>query len=136
MTLQKLLLIGASLAFCASAFAAPAPAAGSAAAEAQFGEVYKELVETNTTLSAGSCTRAADRMAARLKSAGFTDADLNPFAIADHPQEGGLVAIYPGNDRKLKAILPALPPCSTPSMPPTHFRNAPERTSTAVFSPG
>jgi len=97
------IVVGALLAFCASASAAPAPAAG--AGEAQFREVYKELVETNTTLSAGSCTRAADRMAARLKSAGFTDADLYPFAMADHPQEGGLVAIYPGSDRKLKAIL-------------------------------
>ena len=35
-----------------------------------FRELYKELVETNTTLSAGSCTLAAERMAARLKAAG------------------------------------------------------------------
>ncbi len=76
-----------------------------AAGEAQFRELYKELVETNTTLSSGSCTLAADRMAARLKAAGFPDQDLYPFAAADHPKEGGLVAVYPGSDRKLKAIL-------------------------------
>jgi acetylornithine deacetylase/succinyl-diaminopimelate desuccinylase-like protein len=73
--------------------------------EPQFRSVYQELVETNTTLSAGSCTLAAERMAARLKSAGFTEADLHPFAAPDHPKEGGLVAIYPGRDPHLKAVL-------------------------------
>ncbi len=73
--------------------------------EAEFRELYKELIETNTTLSNGSCTLAAERMAARLKAAGFPDADLHPFAAPEHPKEGGLVAIYPGRERKLKAIL-------------------------------
>jgi acetylornithine deacetylase/succinyl-diaminopimelate desuccinylase-like protein len=73
--------------------------------ERQFRELYQELVETNTTLSSGSCTVAAERMAARLKAAGFTDADLHLFAAPDHPKEGGLVAIYPGRDRRAKAIL-------------------------------
>src|SRR5580700_7946500 len=76
-----------------------------AAGESKFRELYKELVETNTTLSSGSCTLAAERMAARLKAAGFTDADLHPFAAPGHPKEGGLVAIYPGRDPKQKAIL-------------------------------
>ena len=74
-------------------------------AEARFRALYKELVETNTTLSSGSCTLAAQRMAARLKAAGFADGDLHPFAASDHPKEGGLVAILPGRDPKLKAIL-------------------------------
>jgi acetylornithine deacetylase/succinyl-diaminopimelate desuccinylase-like protein len=73
--------------------------------EAQFRELYKELVETNTTLSAGSCTQAAERMAARLKAAGFPESDLHLFAAPDHPNEGGLVAVYPGRDPKLKAVL-------------------------------
>jgi acetylornithine deacetylase/succinyl-diaminopimelate desuccinylase-like protein len=73
--------------------------------EAQFRGLYKELVETNTTLSAGSCTLAAERMAARLKAAGFADSELHIFTAPDHPKEGGLVAIYPGRDPKLKAIL-------------------------------
>jgi acetylornithine deacetylase/succinyl-diaminopimelate desuccinylase-like protein len=70
-----------------------------------FRGLYKELVETNTTLSAGSCTLAAERMGARLKAAGFTDDQLTFFAAPDHPKEGGLVAIYPGKDPKAKAIL-------------------------------
>src|SRR5580704_15329398 len=58
--------------------------------------LYKELVETNTTLSAGSCTLAAARMAAHLKAAGYGDADVTPFLVPEHPKEGGLVAILQG----------------------------------------
>src|SRR5438067_1482198 len=74
-------------------------------AEQRFRELYKELVETNTSLSAGSCTLAAERMAARLKAAGYTDDELHLFTAPGHPKEGGLVAVYPGRNAKLKAIL-------------------------------
>ena len=67
--------------------------------------LYKELVETNTTLSAGSCTLAAERMAAHLKSAGFEDKDLTPFSVPDHPKEGGLVAILAGSSKTAKPML-------------------------------
>ena len=73
--------------------------------EPQFRALYKELVETNTTLSAGSCTLAAERIAARLKTAGFADAELHLFVDPAHPKEGGLVAVMPGSDPKAKAIL-------------------------------
>ncbi len=59
--------------------------------------LYKELVETNTTLSVGSCTLAAERMAAHLKSAGFPDSDVTLFTAPDHPKEGGLVAVLHGS---------------------------------------
>jgi len=73
--------------------------------EPRFRALYKELVETNTTLSSGSCTLAAERMAAHLKSAGFPDSNLYLFTAPDHPKEGGLVATFPGRDPKAKAIL-------------------------------
>ena len=73
--------------------------------QAAFRGLYKELVETNTTLSAGSCAIAADRMAARLKSAGYKDSDIKLFSTPDHPKEGGLVAVLPGSDPKARAIL-------------------------------
>jgi acetylornithine deacetylase/succinyl-diaminopimelate desuccinylase-like protein len=76
-----------------------------ASSEARFRELYKELVETNTTLSAGDCTLAAERMAAHLRRAGFADAELHLVAAPEHPKEGGLVAVYPGRDAKRKAIL-------------------------------
>src|SRR5450755_1533540 len=97
-------LLAAAAAFATfAAFAAPPP--DTAAGEQRFRELYKELVETNTTLSAGNCTLAAERMAARLKAAGFPDGDLHLFTAPDHPKEGGLVAVYPGRNPKLKAIL-------------------------------
>ncbi|PZQ53373.1 MAG: peptidase M20 [Phenylobacterium zucineum] len=96
----------------AAAAAAFAMLAGSAVAappkdtgEAAFRTLYKELVETNTTGSAGSCTLAAERMAARLKAAGFPDSDLVVFTPDGKPKDGGLVATYPGKDPKAKAIL-------------------------------
>jgi acetylornithine deacetylase/succinyl-diaminopimelate desuccinylase-like protein len=70
-----------------------------------FRALYKELVETNTTLSEGSCTLAAERMATRMKAAGFADTELALFSIPEKPKEGGLVAIYPGTSKKAKPIL-------------------------------
>jgi acetylornithine deacetylase/succinyl-diaminopimelate desuccinylase-like protein len=67
--------------------------------------LYKELVETNTTLSSGSCTTAAAQIGARLKAAGFADADLTYFSVPDHPKEGGLVAILHGADAHAKPLL-------------------------------
>jgi acetylornithine deacetylase/succinyl-diaminopimelate desuccinylase-like protein len=67
--------------------------------------LYKELVETNTTLSAGSCTLAAERMAAHLKAAGYTDTDITLFSVPEHPKEGGLVAILNGTSKTGKPIL-------------------------------
>ncbi|HEU0097223.1 MAG TPA: M20/M25/M40 family metallo-hydrolase [Allosphingosinicella sp.] len=73
--------------------------------EAAFRATYKELVETNTTLSAGSCTLAAERMAARLAAAGFPESDLHIVVEPSHPKEGSLVAVLPGSDPKAKAVL-------------------------------
>jgi acetylornithine deacetylase/succinyl-diaminopimelate desuccinylase-like protein len=75
----------------------------SRAGEPEFRALYKELVETNTTLSSGSCTLAAERMAAHLKSAGIEQVQV--FTAPDHPKEGGLVALFPGSERPAKAIL-------------------------------
>jgi acetylornithine deacetylase/succinyl-diaminopimelate desuccinylase-like protein len=71
----------------------------------RFREIYKELVETNTTLSSGDCTLAARRMAARLKTAGYPDSDLRVFIPDGHPKEGGLLAVMHGSDPNAKAIL-------------------------------
>jgi acetylornithine deacetylase/succinyl-diaminopimelate desuccinylase-like protein len=93
--------VAAALLTAAPALAQP----GAAAGEAEFRATYKELVETNTTLSAGSCTLAAERMAGRLRAAGFPDSDLHLIVEPSHPKEGNLVAVLPGSDPKAKAIL-------------------------------
>lgn len=73
--------------------------------QAAFRALYRELVETNTTLSAGSCTLAAQRMGARLKAAGYGDSDITYITPPDHPKEGGLVAVLKGSDPAAKPIL-------------------------------
>jgi acetylornithine deacetylase/succinyl-diaminopimelate desuccinylase-like protein len=92
--------------------AALAPMVTAAAASAQarpdekaFFGLYKELVETNTTLSAGSCTQAAAQIGARLKAAGYADGDITYFSVPEHPKDGGLVAVLPGRDAKAKPML-------------------------------
>jgi acetylornithine deacetylase/succinyl-diaminopimelate desuccinylase-like protein len=81
------------------------PAVAQQPGEAAFRATYKELVETNTTLSSGSCTLAAERMAARLKAAGIAASDLHFIVPKDKPKEGGLVAVFPGSDPAARAIL-------------------------------
>jgi len=73
--------------------------------EPAFRALYQELVETNTSHSSGSCTLAAERMAARLKATGYTDQDIRVFAPDDFPQDGGLVAILHGTGSNEKPIL-------------------------------
>ncbi len=71
----------------------------------RFFALYKELVETDTTVTNGNCTRAAAQIAARVKAAGFADDQLVPFSVPEHPKEGGLVAVYPGTSATLKPLL-------------------------------
>ncbi|MEO7169685.1 MAG: M20/M25/M40 family metallo-hydrolase [Sphingomonas sp.] len=72
--------------------------------QAFFG-LYKELIETNTTLSSGSCTQAAAQIGARLKAAGFADGDITYFSVPEHPKDGGIVAVLPGSDKRAKPML-------------------------------
>jgi len=71
----------------------------------QFFALYKELVETDTSVTNGNCTQAAAQIAARLKAAGFADDQITQFSVPDHPKEGGIVAVYPGTSTTLKPIL-------------------------------
>ncbi len=71
----------------------------------RFRDTYRELVETNTSLSVGSCTEAAAKMGARLKAAGFADADITYYSVPEHPKDGGLVAVLPGTSKTAKPIL-------------------------------
>ena len=70
-----------------------------------FRGLYEELVETNTTLSEGSCTLAAERMAARLLAAGYPAADVRVLASAERPKDGNLSAVLRGSDAAAEPIL-------------------------------
>ena len=75
------------------------------ASEPQFRDLYRQLVEINTTLSGGSCTEAATAMATRLRSAGIPDSDIHLIVPADWPKQGNLVATYPGTSADAGALL-------------------------------
>ena len=53
-------------------------------------DIFKELVEIDTTTASGDTARAADAMARRLRDAGFPEADIQVFSPA--PKKGNLVA--------------------------------------------
>ncbi len=90
---------------CFSAAGAAPAVDRSGDGEAAFRSLYKELVETNTSLSVGSCTLAAERMAAHLRAAGYAGDDVRVFSTPEHPKDGGLVARLAGSDPKEKGIL-------------------------------
>ncbi|WP_408635230.1 M20/M25/M40 family metallo-hydrolase [Novosphingobium kunmingense] len=100
---MRIAVLAAMLA--SAALSAPAAAQPLRPDQAAFREIFKELVETNTTLSSGSCTLAAERTAARLRAGGLPESQITLFATADKPREGGLVAVYPGTSKTLKPIL-------------------------------
>lgn len=89
----------------AAAVASPAAAQTARPDQLAFRDLYKELIEINTTLSVGSCTAASQAMAARLKAAGFADADLQVIVPPQRPKDGALVATLKGTDAKAKPIL-------------------------------
>lgn len=103
MGVGRLAVIGMAIVAQAAAVVAQplAPAAG----DARFRALYRELVETDTSITTGSCTALADKIAGHLRQSGFTDAEIVRFAGPDHPKEGGLVAILPGTSPKLKPLL-------------------------------
>lgn len=73
--------------------------------EPAFREIYRQLVEINTTLSSGSCTEAAEAMANRLRSAGISEEDIHVIVPPDWPRQGNLVASLPGLDPEAGPIL-------------------------------
>ena len=100
---------------CIAAAAALAQLLFSAAAAAQpqapeadrklFREIYQELIEINTSDSVGDTTQAAQAMAARLKAAGFTDAEMQIVVPPGAPKKGNLVARLKGTGAKKPLLL-------------------------------
>jgi acetylornithine deacetylase/succinyl-diaminopimelate desuccinylase-like protein len=71
----------------------------------QLREIHKELVEINTTNSAGSCTEAAEAMAKRLRDVAIPAADVHVIVPPGATKKGNLVARYRGNGAKRPILL-------------------------------
>ena len=70
--------------------------------DARAREIFKELIEINTTdTPAGNLTTAAEAMAARLKAAGFTDMKV----LGPDPRKGNLVARLRGTGARKPLLL-------------------------------
>lgn len=70
-----------------------------------FVDIYRELVETDTSHVTGDCTLAANRMLARLRKAGFGPGQADVFIPDGHPRDGGLVARLDGTETGASAML-------------------------------
>jgi acetylornithine deacetylase/succinyl-diaminopimelate desuccinylase-like protein len=86
MSIAKLVLTGLCLFFAEVRAAAPDPLAR---------DIFKQLIEINTTSSVGDTTVAAQAMARRLLAAGFPENDVQVL-IGPNPKRGNLVARFHG----------------------------------------
>src|SRR5262245_52818255 len=93
-TLRRAMLVSAALASLLPA-ASVAAAEGLTPSQQLAHDIYKELVEIDTTTATGDTALAALAMAARLKAAGFTDEEVHVFSPAPH--KGNLVARLKGS---------------------------------------
>ena len=105
MMIRTLAMSAAVAALCASVAVRAQEAPPNYPGQTEFHDLYKELIETNTSLSVGSCTDAATKMAARLKAAGYPDSDVRLLTPPGRPKDGNLIAVLHGTDPKAKAIL-------------------------------
>src|SRR5881394_4275453 len=72
--------------------------------DARAREIYKELVEINTTdTPAGNVTKAAEAAAARLRAAGFPEADVR--VLGPDPRKHNLVFRYHGTGARRPLLL-------------------------------
>ncbi len=66
-------------------------------------DIFRELIEINTTDSVGNTTRAAEAMAKRLKDAGFPVADIQ--VLGPNDRKGNMVARYRGTGAKKPVLI-------------------------------
>ena len=66
-------------------------------------DIFRELVEIDTTDEQGSTTKAAEAMAARLRAAGFPESDV--VVLTPEPRHGNLVARLRGTGARRPLLL-------------------------------
>ncbi|WCM91867.1 M20/M25/M40 family metallo-hydrolase [Acidovorax sp. NCPPB 2350] len=87
-----------------AAMAAGAVSASAAPSDVEaFKAIYQQLIEINTTDSAGSTTEAARAMKQRLLDAGFADSDFE--VIEPFPRKGNLLGRFKGTGAKKPLLL-------------------------------
>ena len=102
--MHRHLLKTLSLAAVALVFSAPALLAQIDAGTRQLShDIFKQLIEINTTDSVGSTTVAAEAMAQRLRDAGFPASDV--VVLGPNPRKGNMVARLHGTGAHQPVLL-------------------------------
>jgi acetylornithine deacetylase/succinyl-diaminopimelate desuccinylase-like protein len=96
----RLLLVMALLPACCQLACAQA-----LAERQQLRDIFQQLVEIDTTDSAGSCTQAAQAMAARLQAGGYGAPELQLIVPPGGPKKGNLVATLKGDGTRRPLLL-------------------------------
>ena len=91
-------------ALCFTSFA-HASAAEDNAGRAAFRDIYRDLVETDSSATTGSCTKLVQAAETRLKSAGFASEDVQLVIPEGKPDDGNLVARIRAKGATRKGVL-------------------------------
>ena len=70
-----------------------------------FREIYKQMVEIDSSATTGSCTKVVRAAETRLKAAGYGNADYEVVLPEGKPDDGNIVAWIKGVDTTRKAVL-------------------------------
>src|ERR1700687_6134916 len=89
--------------FCSVALIAAAQAMPPDAEKQLAHDIYKEFVEIQSGFTTGSTTPVAEAAAARLRAAGFPDADI--FVGGPTPKKANLVVRYHGTGARKPLLL-------------------------------
>src|SRR3954452_9582462 len=101
---HRLAALGAA-ALVAASLSGPVAAEGLNPNQQLAFDIYKELIEINTVTATGDTAKAAEAMAARLRTAGFPETDVHAFSPA--PRKGNLVARLKGSGARKPILLVA-----------------------------
>lgn len=70
-----------------------------------FRDIYRELVEIDSSPTTGSCTRAAEAMLVHLRAAGYSEQEARVIVPDGAPDDGNVVAMLRGTSRDRSILL-------------------------------
>ncbi|WP_246135125.1 M20/M25/M40 family metallo-hydrolase [Novosphingobium sediminis] len=93
----------------AMALGTPAALAGQTprpdGAELAFRDLYRDMVETDTSAATGDCNALVLKIAERFRNAGFAENQITLFRDEAYQLDGGIVVLMAGNSAKAKPML-------------------------------
>ncbi len=75
------------------------------AGKVAFRDLYREMVEIDSSPTTGSCTKVVRAAETRLRAAGFADGDVQVVIPEGKPDDGNIVARIPSPGAKKKGVL-------------------------------